>query len=62
MSKMDDALDEKTTMMGDQLRLLEGLYEVAMSSNEAEMVRVAVAALTGTQAGLSFLNAHPMTL
>lgn len=54
--------DEKLTMMGDQLRLLEALYEIALSSNEAEMVRVSMAALTGTQAGLSFLSTHPITL
>lgn len=55
-------LDEKTIMMGDQLRMLEALFEIAQSSQEAEMVRVAMAALTGTQAGLSFLHTHPITL
>lgn len=61
MNQRDDQ-DEKTTMMGDQLRLLESLYEIFMSSGEAEMVRVAGSALTGTQAGLAFLNTHPITL
>lgn len=54
--------EQKTVMMGDQLRLLEALYEIALSSEEAEMVRVAMAALTGTSAGLAFLTAHPITL
>lgn len=54
--------DEKTIMMGDQLRMLEALFEIAQSSQEAEMVRVAMAALTGTSAGLSFLQTHPITL
>lgn len=54
--------DQKIIMMGDQLRLLEALYEVAMSSNEAEMVRVAMSALSGTEAGMAFLSTHPITL
>lgn len=54
--------EERTVMMGDQLRLLEALYEIALSSEEAEMVRVAMQALTGTSAGLSFLSTHPITL
>lgn len=49
-------------MMGDQLRLLEALYEIAMSSDDAEVVRVAMQALTGTTAGMSFLSLHPITL
>lgn len=54
--------DEKTTMMGDQLILLEALYEIALSSGEAEMVRVSMSALTRTRAGLGFLSTHPITL
>lgn len=53
---------EKTVMMGDQLRHLEALYEIVMSSDEPDMVRVAMAALTGTQSGMSFLSSHPITL
>lgn len=62
MGEMEMADYEKTTMMGDQLRHLEALYEIAMSSDEPEMVRVAMAALTGTQSGMSFLGTHPITL
>jgi hypothetical protein len=54
--------EEMSVMLGDQLRLLEALYEIMMSSGEAEMVRVAASAMTSTQAGLSFLNTHPITL
>ena len=54
--------DSITTMMEDQLKMLEALYEIAMSSNEAEMVRVAVQALTSTQAGMTFLQTHPIKL
>lgn len=57
-----DRVDEKSIMMGDQLRFLEALYEIAMSSEEADMVRVAMSALTSTSAGLAFLNSHPITL
>jgi hypothetical protein len=51
-----------TTMMEDQLKMLEALYEICMSSTEAEMVRVAIQALTSTQAGMTFLQTHPITL
>jgi hypothetical protein len=51
-----------TVMMEDQLKMLEALYEIAMSSTEAEMVRTAMQALTSTQAGLTFLQSHPIQL
>lgn len=51
-----------TTMMEDQLKMLEALYEIVMSSEEAEMVRVAIQALTTTQAGVTFLQTHPIQL
>lgn len=51
-----------TTMMEDQLKMLEALYEIAMSSNEGEMIRVAFQALTSTQSGMAFLQTHPIQL
>lgn len=51
-----------TAMMQDQLRFLEALYEILNSSEEAETVRVAVSALTATEAGRAFLTANPIKL
>lgn len=51
-----------TGMLQDQLRFLEALYEILNSSEEAETVRVAVSALTATEAGRSFLTANPIKL
>jgi hypothetical protein len=48
--------------MQDNLKYLEALYEIALSSEEAEVVRVAMAALTSTQAGLAFLAVNPIKL
>lgn len=54
--------DEATQNMQDQLAFLEALYEIAMSSDEAETVRIAMAALTRTQAGITFLSSKPIVL
>lgn len=49
-------------MMQDQLILLESLAEILQVSGEAEVVRIAVVALTRTQAGVNYLVAHPIVL
>ena len=38
------------------------LYEVLMNSNEADIVRVAAAALFNTEAGRLFMRHNPVTL
>jgi hypothetical protein len=48
--------------LSEQLILIEALFAIAHESNEAEMVRVAMAALTNTQAGLTYLSAHPFNV
>ena len=55
-------IQDYTTLMSEQLSLIEALYEIAMSDDNAEMVRVAMAALTSTTSGLAFLSTHPITL
>lgn len=52
--------DEMT--MRDLLILTEALYTILQESEEAETVRVAVGALTNTQAGMAYLQKHPVTL
>lgn len=60
---MNDPLtDDQTQAMQDQLMFLEALHDIAAASNDAEIVRVAVQALTRTQAGLTYLSANPMVL
>ena len=40
--------------------LLEALHEIACTSEEAETVRVAVSALTGTSQGREYLAKNPL--
>jgi hypothetical protein len=58
----DEEIDRTTTMMQDQLRHMDALYEIVNSSDEAEVVRLAISALTGTPSGLAYLQAHPIIL
>lgn len=46
----------------DTARHLRALREIAMDSGEADVVRVAVEALTGTSSGRAYLELHPMVL
>lgn len=57
----EDNDTDKTTMMQDQYVMLSALYDIAMNSEDAETVRTALTALTGTTAGRNFLIANPMT-
>lgn len=58
----ESSVNANMQMAQDQLIFLEALYEIAMSSESAEEVRIAMAALTRTQAGLTFLASKPITL
>lgn len=51
-----------TQLMQDNLKLVEALHEIASTSEDANTVRVAVAALTTTQTGLSFLQVNPIRM
>ncbi len=55
-------MEDHMQMMQDQLILLEALSEILQQSDEAEIVRIATAALTNTQAGVNFLVANPIVL
>ena len=57
---MNDQSD--TADLGEQLVFIEALYNIAHESNEAEIVRVAMAALTNTTAGITYLQAHNFNL
>jgi hypothetical protein len=58
----DEAVGATAEMMSEQMTMLEALHEIAMSSPDAEMVRVAMSALTRTEAGVNYLRLHPLTL
>lgn len=55
-------LQQQEADLTEQLVLLQALYNIAHESEEAEIVRIAVAALLATQAGTVFLQAHPFTI
>lgn len=45
--------------LAEQLVLVEALMAIAHESNDAEIVRLAFSALVNTDAGLTYLGAHP---
>lgn len=48
--------------MTDSLILVEGLYDIASDSDDADTVRMAMSALQNTEAGRVYLLANPMTV
>jgi hypothetical protein len=48
--------------LSEQLVLVQALYNIAHESEEAEIVRLAVAAMTNTTVGLTYLQAHPFNV
>lgn len=49
-------------MAEQQLRYLEALYAIVCDSGEPDIIRMALAALTGTAAGREFLEMNPITV
>lgn len=58
----DSEIDSTAEMMSEQHTMLAALHEIAMQSEEAETVRIAMSALTGTGSGLRYLHLHPIIL
>lgn len=48
--------------MTQRFVLIEALFEVAIESNEADIVRRAVAGLQATEAGRNYLVEHPLAV
>ena len=46
----------------DSAKHMFALREIFMESSEAEIVRIAIEALTGTASGRAYLELHPITL
>lgn len=48
--------------MEAQLIMLQTLYEIIMESEEADIIRKALSALTATPAGREYLEMNPITV
>jgi len=55
-----NAETELTDLATAQLMNVEALFEIATESNEASIVRRAIAALQATPTGQKFLQMHPL--
>jgi hypothetical protein len=52
---------EETIMLQTQLIHLQTLYEIMCESEEPDIIRKALAALTSTSAGIQYLEMNPIT-
>jgi hypothetical protein len=59
---MDPDNPPNDTDLQELLILTQALVAIAHESEEAEIVRLAVSALTNTQAGLDYLRVHPFNV
>ena len=51
-----------TMLMTQRFVLIEALFEIALESTEADIVRRAVAGLQATEAGRQYLVEHPLAV
>ena len=54
--------EDTASQLGETYVLMQALWNIAQTSDDAETVRIAVAALTGTESGQAYIRAHPMVL
>jgi hypothetical protein len=59
---MGQNAEDTTSQLGESYVFMEALWNIAQTSDDAETVRIAVAALTGTEAGQAYIRVHPMVL
>jgi hypothetical protein len=55
---MPEAID----MLTDQLVLVQALHNIASESDDAEDIRMAMSALTNTEAGRTYLATNPLNV
>lgn len=55
-----NAPEHVTALMTDQLVNIEALFEIATESQDASIVRRAIAGLQATEAGRAYLAKHPL--
>lgn len=49
-------------VMSDQRTLISALHTIASETEDVEDMRLAMSALTNTEAGRTFLSAHPINV
>lgn len=54
------AIESQRAMIGESMTLVEALHAIASESDDAEVVRIAMSALTGTNMGRSYLVTNPL--
>jgi len=54
--------NQVTQLMTNQLIHVEALFEIALESTDADMVRRAIAGLQATEAGRAYLMMHPLAV
>lgn len=54
--------NQVTELMTDQLIHVEALFEIALESTDADMVRRAIAGLQATEVGRNYLMKHPLAV
>lgn len=62
MMSSNDEREDTASMMGEQLVMIQALWEIAQTSGDAETVRMAISALTRTDTGMTYIRANPMIL
>lgn len=62
MSEEDDMppTEQMLEMQQEQLQFIEALHTIAANTDEADTARLALGALTRTEAGMAYLRANPL--
>lgn len=56
----DELVQEVSQVRTENLVLAQALHTIIGESNDAEVVRISMAALTGTETGKNYLTANPL--
>lgn len=56
----EDLVREVSQVRAENLSLCSALHTIIGESNDAEVVRISMAALTGTETGKNYLTANPL--
>lgn len=55
-------MPQDTVMLTDQLVLVQALHNIAQESDDSEDIRMAMSALTNTEAGRTYLAHNPINV
>lgn len=56
----DELVREVSAMRAENILFAQALHTIANESGDAEVVRISMAALTGTETGKNYLLANPL--